>query len=143
MELKVDPRRKSLNFPPTECGIPVRALHNGKWGSHDITLLDEASLLTWLKSRDGDNMLAENVVGLLLGHGNLHPVEPPNPDRFTWNKPNGYNRKAIEAFLREADKQASVQGAMSGETNVCIARKAVIAWLESLLDKTPSEMCKG
>jgi len=53
-------------------GIYVRALSpEGKWMSVDIALLDKESLLSWLRSRGGNNPWAENVVGILLGHGNL------------------------------------------------------------------------
>ena len=50
-------------------GIYVRAVGlNGRWGSHDIAELDAPSLLAWLRSHDG---MAENVVGILLGHGHI------------------------------------------------------------------------
>jgi hypothetical protein len=58
--------------PPT--GGFVRAVTpGGKWVTADIALLDKDSLLAWLKSRGGDNPWAENIAGVLLGHGNLHP----------------------------------------------------------------------
>jgi hypothetical protein len=53
-------------------GIFVRAMREGKWGSFDIITLDKPSLLSWLKSRGGNNEWAENAFGVLLGHGNLH-----------------------------------------------------------------------
>lgn len=53
-------------------GIFVRALSGTQFVSCDICELDKASLLTWLKSRGGDNRVAEDVVGILLGHGHLH-----------------------------------------------------------------------
>ncbi len=64
MELQVDPER--LDIPET--GIFVRAKLNDKWGSHDIAHLKPESLLVWLRSRGGENVWAENVVFLLLGH---------------------------------------------------------------------------
>lgn len=56
-------------------GIYVRAMRGGKWDSVDIGELDRASLLAWLRSRGGDNKWAENTVGLLLDHGQLHELE--------------------------------------------------------------------
>lgn len=41
-------------------------------GCFDIALLDKDSLLRWLKADGGDNKRAEDVVGILLGHGLLH-----------------------------------------------------------------------
>jgi hypothetical protein len=38
------------------------------WDSVDIELLDLQSLMTWLRSRGGNNEWAENTVALLLGH---------------------------------------------------------------------------
>ncbi len=53
-------------------GIYVRALGlDSRWGSHDIAELDAPSLLAWLRSRGGSNPWAENVVGILLGHGHI------------------------------------------------------------------------
>ena len=57
-----------------ETGIYVRAKRDGKWESVDISELTAESLLQWLRSRDGDNPWAEDVVGILLGHGHLHHV---------------------------------------------------------------------
>jgi hypothetical protein len=88
VELRVDPRRwdadngcaaeyegsEVVNLPST--GIFVRAKDpEGEWCTVDIWALDRASLLAWLRSRGGDNPWAENVVGILLGHGNLHGPE--------------------------------------------------------------------
>lgn len=67
--LQVDPER--LDAPET--GIPIRARTPGGFDTHDIAHLDRASLLAWLRSRGGDNPFAEDVVGILLGHGHLHP----------------------------------------------------------------------
>jgi hypothetical protein len=117
-------------------GVYVRAIdHNGKWASVDVATLDEDSLLRWLRSRDGDNMLAENMVGILLGHGQLHPPTPEQPDMFTWNKKGGYNRRAIEAFLREA-------GAYYERHMSTLHDQRGTGWLLALLDKTPSQMAK-
>ncbi len=67
MNFQTDPSRKG------ETGIYVRAKDiNGKWVSSDISGLTKASLLEWLRSCGGDNPLAENTVGILLGYGHLH-----------------------------------------------------------------------
>ncbi len=79
-ELKVDPERhRNL----AGCGIHVRAMLDGSWGRYDIVALDGPSLIAWLKSRGGDNPWAEDVVGILLGHGHLHEVaeEAADDDR--------------------------------------------------------------
>lgn len=53
-------------------GIYVRAQDkHGGWSAYDIAQLDASSLLTWLRSRGGDNHWAENTVGVLLGHEHL------------------------------------------------------------------------
>ncbi len=70
MKLHVDSARMRV-----ECGsgIYVRAIGpDDKWGTYDIVCLSAESLLAWLRSRGGDNPFAENVVGMLLGYGNLH-----------------------------------------------------------------------
>jgi hypothetical protein len=52
-------------------GIYVRAKQGKKWHSVDIAVLQPASLLAWLR-RDGEqNCLAENVIGIILGHGHI------------------------------------------------------------------------
>lgn len=77
MNLKIDPARVDAGF---DTGIMVRAREPGDRGAFratDIAELDRASLLEWLRSRGGNNPYAEDVVGILLGHGHLH-VEAPN-----------------------------------------------------------------
>jgi hypothetical protein len=77
-DLHIDPQRAVMaenfpaeNFPRT--GIFVRAKdQSGKHQSVDIALLNKASLLALLRSRGGRNEWAENMVGLLLGHGPFH-----------------------------------------------------------------------
>lgn len=65
-ELVVDAGRADLHGAS---GIYVRAKDaEGKWGSYDIAELDKDSLLTFLKSRGGDNPWAESTVLILLGH---------------------------------------------------------------------------
>lgn len=49
-------------------GIFVRAQRSGHWGSYDIFVLTKDSLMTWLRSRGGDNPWAESTVAILLGH---------------------------------------------------------------------------
>lgn len=71
--LKVDPaRHKELHKDSPGTGLYVRATLDDKWVSADILTLDKASLLAWLKSRGESNKWAEDVVGILLGHGHLH-----------------------------------------------------------------------
>jgi hypothetical protein len=72
-DLHIDPQRVDMaeNFPRT--GVFVRAKdQSGKHQSVDIALLNKASLLALLRSRGGRNEWAENMVGLLLGHGAFH-----------------------------------------------------------------------
>jgi hypothetical protein len=72
-DLHIDPERAVMadNLPRT--GAFVRAKdQTGKHQSVDITLLNKASLLALLRSRGGRNEWAENMVGLLLGHGPFH-----------------------------------------------------------------------
>jgi hypothetical protein len=71
-ELLVDPE---LTAGEDRTGIYVRAKDGERWVSVDICRLDKPSLLAWLRSRGGDNPWAENTVGILLGHGPLHPTE--------------------------------------------------------------------
>lgn len=60
------------NAPRKDTGIYVRARLAGKFATVDISQLDKASLLAWLRERGGSNRRAENVVGELLGVGRLH-----------------------------------------------------------------------
>ena len=53
-------------------GIFVRAITPDGWKSVDIAVLTPTSLLNWLKKDGGDNSIAEDTVGILLGHGHLH-----------------------------------------------------------------------
>lgn len=79
MELEVDPDRGHVvnaSLGDNVSGIFCRAKLDGKWGSYDIAFLDKPSLLGFLRSRDGDNHWAEDVVGILLGHGHLHEKIP-------------------------------------------------------------------
>lgn len=72
MDLKVDYDRWNNQDSIGQTGIFVRALIPGDiWYSADIALLDKSSLLKWLQT-GGSNPMAENVVGVLLGHGHLH-----------------------------------------------------------------------
>lgn len=71
---QVDTERRNLidlgHLPET--GIYVRARYGDSWGSYDIAALDAKSLLSWLQSGGGCNQLAENTVGILLGHGHIN-----------------------------------------------------------------------
>jgi len=67
--LVIDEQR--LDMGSTE--IYIRVKHDGSWGTFDIYELEKESLLLWLQSRGGNNPWAEDTVGILLGHGHLHP----------------------------------------------------------------------
>jgi len=71
--LVIDPERNKEKEKWGGTGIYVRAFNgpDNKWDSVDIALLTKDSLQRWLKSRGGDNSWAENVVGILLGHGHF------------------------------------------------------------------------
>jgi len=75
MSLTVDEGRLA-ELGDKSTGIFVRATRNGSYGTYDIAALDAPSLLEWLRCRGGENKWAENVVGILLGHGHLHTVTP-------------------------------------------------------------------
>ena len=81
MELTVDTERyeDSIEWAGTdvliETSVFVRAKTPDGWDSVDIATLDKSSLLSWLRSRGGDNRWAEDLVGILLGHGHLHPTD--------------------------------------------------------------------
>ena len=73
MNLEVMPERWANKEQWEGTGIYVRAkLVSDDFESVDISVLKPESLLEWLKSRGGDNPWAEDVVGILLGHGHLH-----------------------------------------------------------------------
>ena len=77
MNLKIDPTRWINKEYWEKTGIYIRAqLPDGGWETADIAHLDRASLLSWLKSAGGDNRIAENCVGVLLGYGHLHENPP-------------------------------------------------------------------
>lgn len=64
--LEVDPLR--AGNPPV--GVEVQAMHDGVWGPNDIAHLTPASFLRWL--RYGGRSRAEQLLGRLLGFGDLH-----------------------------------------------------------------------
>ena len=66
--------RLGENWQEAGTGIYVRAKNTAdRWDSLDIIHLDRVSLLVFLRSREvGHNPWAEDVCGLLLGHGHLH-----------------------------------------------------------------------
>jgi hypothetical protein len=77
MELIVmEDRWESEDVPIT--GIYVRALTPDGYASADLGHLTPKSLLKWLRHCGGKNPLAENTVGVLLGHG--HIVDPDEED---------------------------------------------------------------
>ena len=71
MELIVDKHRAINENLREATGIYVRAKCDGRWGSFDIATLEKESLHKWLRSRGGENPWAEDVVGVLLGHGSF------------------------------------------------------------------------
>jgi hypothetical protein len=77
MDLILDPERLKEGDKWEGTGLYVRAFNpiSERWEGHDIVFLAKDSLLSWLRSRGGDNSWAENVVGILLGHGHLHPLK--------------------------------------------------------------------
>ena len=88
MNLKIDPARLALNetpfaAPSQETGICVRAQDaRGDFRRVDIVCLDRQSLVVWLRSQGGENVWAENVVLILLGHTPAigGPVALRNPE---------------------------------------------------------------
>ena len=68
LDLRVDPARRNLE----RTGIYVRARDGERFVSADIDQLDKRSLLAFLRSRGGDNPWAEEIIGLIMGHGHLH-----------------------------------------------------------------------
>ena len=70
MTLEVDEERVG-NYGET--GIYVRAKNKeGRVINADIVDLKKESLLAWLTSRGGSNPWAEDVIGIVFGHGHLH-----------------------------------------------------------------------
>ena len=69
--MKIDPKRLESYVPGC---IPIRAQDpvTEKWGSFEVPQLDKESLLEWLKPRSKEYV--EDVLGILLGHGHLHPI---------------------------------------------------------------------
>ena len=72
LDLQVDPARRHLE----RTGIYVRARDGERFVSADIDQLDKRSLLAFLRHKRGDqladNPWAEDIIGLVMGHGHLH-----------------------------------------------------------------------
>lgn len=68
IELNVDPLRLGKRT-----GILVRAKGPNGHGRYDVAELDKASLLRWLQSRGPANEWREDIIGICMGHGRLHP----------------------------------------------------------------------
>lgn len=64
--MKIDPKRIESYEPGC---IPIRALHEKKWGTWEVPQLDKESLIEWLKPRSIE--YHKDVIGILLGHGHL------------------------------------------------------------------------
>jgi hypothetical protein len=62
----VDPDRAHYE---NATGIHVRAKSGEQWVSVDIACLDKRSLWAFLRARGGNNQWAEDVVAIMLGHG--------------------------------------------------------------------------
>lgn len=75
----IDPESASdpFDYIPAPTGIYIRTEdpNTSRVKTGDIYYLTSDSLLSWLKSRGGDNQWAEDVVGILMGHGHLHGPE--------------------------------------------------------------------
>lgn len=70
-EFLVDPSR-ARDAARREAGIRLRAKHENKLGKYDISKLDRASLVLWLRSEGGgENAFSEKVVLALLGYERL------------------------------------------------------------------------
>jgi len=70
MIYQIDENRIDEKYEIT--GIYIRASDpSGKWDSVDIAQLDKQSLHAFLRSRGGENLRAENIVGILLGYGSF------------------------------------------------------------------------
>jgi len=68
MIYQIDENRIDEKYEIT--GIYIRAIDpSGNWNSVDIAQLDKQSLHAFLRSRGGENLWAENIVGILLGYG--------------------------------------------------------------------------
>ena len=78
MKLRISQERYEKYGEESLTGVFIRAQHPAteKWLTVDIACLGRSSLLSWLRSRGGDNPWAEDVVGILLGHGHLHAQDP-------------------------------------------------------------------
>jgi hypothetical protein len=73
MDLNFDEARYNNEDMKDVTGIYIRAkTPSGNYDTGDIAQLDKKSLLSWLKSRGGDNAWAEDCVGIILGYGHLH-----------------------------------------------------------------------
>jgi len=73
--LQVDPDRLRPSYVDAT-SIYVRAQYEGKWGSHDIAVLDAVSLLRWIRSKRSDNNhFAEDIIGVILGHGHISKLD--------------------------------------------------------------------
>lgn len=80
--MNIDSKRETQEYF-LDCGIYVRAQDDsGKWKSVPIAHLDKKSLLEWLRSRGGNNPWAEDVVGIILGHGHLHSYDVDENGNF-------------------------------------------------------------
>lgn len=74
-----------VNRSGWQTGIYVRAITPDGYKSVDIAVLTPTSLLKWLRMHGEVNKLAENCVGVLLGHGGLNSLDLTY-DRKWWEE---------------------------------------------------------
>lgn len=76
-ELHVDIERLKKHGDAEVTGIFTRAIVEGgdpRERSVDIAVLDNKSLVAFLRSKGGANEFAEDCIGMILGYGPLHPT---------------------------------------------------------------------
>lgn len=72
MEYTVDPERYANISYRCGTGIYIYAKTEDGYDAVDLAVLDKQSLLSWLKQNNESNKIAEDTVGILLGHGHLN-----------------------------------------------------------------------
>jgi hypothetical protein len=70
LDLLTDPRRIGRYQETT--GISVRARGPTGIDTFDLAELTRESVISWLRSRGGENLWAEDVALILMGHGPMH-----------------------------------------------------------------------
>lgn len=114
--------------------------YNEELDTVDISALEEISLRNWLTTC-GDNPLAENIVGVLLGHGRLHALINDQDTKFPWNV-NGPIRDAMLEFVQVM----MVFGAAHKDKDLTLSNmdfQFVLGWLKAGVDVTPTMLKKA